>query len=385
MQKSAGISKAVKPSALGGVGARGATASGGGAAAPNAIGTKQWSKPDALSRKEVQGGHGSPAAFLITLPKSVADMVKKEGSLNPSKPIGRMFMLPKDSKQELEYVEVDISSGIELLEQHFSKEYLIQSSHPAAPFLLMKEGPDAMRIMARGCGHSFELMQQAHQVFDSTLDERQHETTRTRPMKQSQIKERDHAVKIARGLKGRRTLQSFQIKDLILDKFHRIQPGSGNEFYLERSAIFGCIEFEGRCLRHCPPLPSASNSSFAPSFSGQPEQAIKEEVSKLCNYMSNGDRKGFYELRKVRFFCMIQTFSQPFRMLARPSLLLSAPGIPRAHAKNGDSDNRRGLIVQPILPAQGCAQVELGFQSFYFSLISTSVNSNCKLLLRNDR
>ena len=274
MQKSAGILKAVKPSALGGGGARGVTAGGGsgGAAAPSAIGAKQWNKPDALNRKEVQGGHGSPAAFLITLPKSLADMVKKEGSSNPSQPIGRMFMLPKDSKKELEFVEVDVNSGIELLGQLYDAKKessktsgdLMQSSHPAAPFLLMKEGPDAMRIMARGCGHSFELMQQAHQLFDSTLDEKQHETRLTKPLKAGDIKDRDHAVKIARGLKGRRTLQTFQIKDLILDKFHRIEPGSENEFYLERSAIFGCVEFEGRVLRHSPLL--STSLLIHPSF-----------------------------------------------------------------------------------------------------------------------
>ena len=325
MQKSAGILKAVKPSALGG-GNRGAAAGGGGAAVPSALGTKQWNKPDALNRKEVQGGHGSPAAFLITLPKEIADKVKEMGSLNPSKPIGRVFMLPKDPKKELEFVEVDINSGIELLGEHYDakkeniKQSLMQSTKPAAPFLLMKEGPDAMRIMARGCGHAFEVKKQANDQSVSTLDEGQHQARLTQPLKAGEIKDRDHAVKIARGLKGRRTLQSHEIKDHILEKFHALAPGSENEYYLERSAIFGCEEFEGRVpLRHFPPrLSTSSCSSLCPFFEGQPEQAIKEEVSKLCNYMSNGDRKGFYELKKVRFFCTIAPFLRVGTSLTPP-------------------------------------------------------------------
>jgi hypothetical protein len=222
------IVKAVKPSAL-------------------------WNKPNALNRKDVAGGHGSPAAFLITLPKDLADKVKAR---NPKDPIGRAVLLPRDPKKELEHVELDIHAGIDLLGQHYDARKdnvrkdrdLVQSSRPAAPFLVMNEGADTIRIIARGCGHFFELKNEAEERNFADLDDEQHEQKRTKPLKAGEIKERDQQVKIARGLKGRRTLPSHQIKEIILEKFHNIDIGSENEFYLERSAIFGCVEFEGRFL-----------------------------------------------------------------------------------------------------------------------------------------
>jgi hypothetical protein len=269
-----------------------------------------WNKPDALNKKDVAGGHGSPAAFLITLPKKLADKIKAQ---NPKDPIGRAFLLSKDPKKELEHVELDVNAGIDLLGMHFDSRTdharkfgdLVQSSKPAAPFMLMCEGADSIRIIARGCGHAFELKGEVDDRDVADLDDDQHEQKRTKPLKAGEIKERDLQVKIARGLKGRRTLQPHQIKETILEKFHAIEAGSENEFYLERSAIFGCVEFEGRllCIHH-PHLRFFTFVSFN-SFAGQPEQAIKEEVSKLCNYLSNGDRKGFYELRHVGFSCII--------------------------------------------------------------------------------
>jgi hypothetical protein len=111
--------------------------------------------------------------------------------------------------------------------------------------MLMNEGPDSIRIMARGCGHSYELKDRSKQNDEADLDESQHEQKRTKPMKAGDIKERDQQVKIARGLKGRRTLPPHQIREHILEKFHAIDVGSPFEFYLERSAIFGCEFFEG--------------------------------------------------------------------------------------------------------------------------------------------
>jgi hypothetical protein len=212
-----------------------------------------WNKPEALNRKDVAGGHGSPAAFLITLPKKLADKIKAQ---NPKDPIGRAFLLSKDPKKELEHVDLDINAGIDLLGIHFdartdnaAKHQLVQSSKPAAPFMLMNEGADSIRIIARGCGHAFELKGDLNEREVAELDDDQHEQKRTKPLKAGEIKERDLQVKIARGLKGRRTLQPHQIKETILEKFHAIEAGSENEFYLERSAIFGCEEFEGRLLR----------------------------------------------------------------------------------------------------------------------------------------
>jgi hypothetical protein len=227
----------------------------------------QWIKPDALNRKDVAGGHGSPAAFLITLPKSLADLVKRS---NPKDQIGRVFMLSKDSKKELEHVELDINAGIDLLGRHYDAKKdnlkkqgeLVPSSKPAAPFMLMNEGADSIRIMARGCGHAFELKEMAYQRDFAELDDNLHEQKRTQPLKAGDIKERDLQVKTARGLKGRRTLQSYQIKELILEKFHAIESGSENGFYLERSAIFGCEEFEG-CHSSVKILPYFS---FTPYF-----------------------------------------------------------------------------------------------------------------------
>jgi hypothetical protein len=210
----------------------------------------QWNRPSALSRKDVAGGHGSPAAFLITLPKSLADAIKKS---NPKDHIGRVFLMPKDPKKELDNVELDINAGIDLLGRHYDsrRDNLRKSgelfSKPSAPFMLMNEGADSIRIMARGCGHAFELKEQANQADISELDDSMHEQKRTQPLKAGEIKERDQQVKIARGLKGRRTLLSHQIKEKILEKFHAIEAGSENEFYLERSAIFNCEEFEGGC------------------------------------------------------------------------------------------------------------------------------------------
>ena len=83
--------------------------------------------------------------------------------------------------------------------------------------------------------------------------------------------------------------------------------------------------------------------SFCPAsrsprtFAGQPEQAIKEEVSKLCNYMSNGDRKGFYELKHV---CFLR-----FRAFIRHSLISHVPGIPRSRQKTRGCNDGRGLTV----------------------------------------
>jgi hypothetical protein len=211
----------------------------------------QWNRPSVLSRKDVAGGHGSPAAFLITLPKKLADDIKKS---NPKDHIGRVFLLPKDPKKELEHVELDTNAGIDLLGQHFDskKGNLRRSgdlfSKPASPFMLMNEGPDSIRIIARGCGHAFELKSPEHVIEISELDESLHEFEKTKPLKAGEIKERDQQVKVARGLKGRRTLMSHQIKEIILTKFHDIEVGSENEFYLERSAIFNCIEFEGKTL-----------------------------------------------------------------------------------------------------------------------------------------
>jgi hypothetical protein len=217
----------------------------------------QWIRPSALSRKDVAGGHGSPAAFLITLPKFLADEVKKS---NPKDQIGRVFLLPKDPKKELEHVELDTNAGIELLGRHYdSRKESIEKirdlfSKPAAPFMLMNEGADSIRIIARGCGHAIEIKDSTIRSDISELDDSMHEQYRTQPLKAGEIKERDQQVKIARGLKGRRTLLSHQIKEFILEKFHAIEVGSENEFYLERSAIFNCVEFEGReellCTSH---------------------------------------------------------------------------------------------------------------------------------------
>lgn len=298
----------------------------------------QWIKPDALNRKDIAGGHGSPAAFLITLPKRLADLVKKS---NPKDQLGRVFLLPKDPKKEIEHVELDINAGIDLLGQHYDAKKdnlkkdgdLVPSSKPAAPFMLMNEGADSIRIMARGCGHAFELKEMSYQRDFAELDGNLHEQKRTQPLKAGDIKERDLQVKIARGLKGRRTLQSYEIKEHILEKFHAIDTGSENEFYLERSAIFGCREFEGSrfSIKFLPCF------SFTRSFAGQPEQAIKEEVSKLCNYMSNGDRKGFYELKHV---CFLRC-----RTFIRHSPISHVPGIPRSRQKTRGCNDGRGLTV----------------------------------------
>jgi len=234
----------------------------------------QWIKPDALNRKDVAGGHGSPAAFLITLPKKLADLVKKS---NPKDQLGRVFLLPKDSKKEIEHVELDINAGIDLLGQHFDaknlKYTLVPSSKPAAPFMLMNEGTDSIRIMARGCGHSFELKTMGDERDFAALDDNLHEQKRTQPLKAGDIKERDLQVKIARGLKGRRTLQSYEIKEHILEKFHAIDTGSENEFYLERSAIFGCREFEGSRFS----IMFLPCSSFTPFLQVNPNRQLKRK------------------------------------------------------------------------------------------------------------
>jgi hypothetical protein len=92
-------------------------------------------------------------------------------------------------------------------------------------------------------------------------------------------------------------LHSYLIKETILEKFHNIDVGSDHEFHFECSAIFGCVEFEGMRIR--------DRTVFSFNHLLQPVQAIKEEVSKLRKYMSNLDRKGFYELKLVCYSFVI--------------------------------------------------------------------------------
>jgi len=100
------------------------------------------------------------------------------------------------------------------------------------------------------------------------------------PLKAGDMEERDLQVKIARGLKGRRTLQRpMRSRNTSWRNFTPSTPDQEYEFYLERSAILWLQGVERLFLAFS--IKFLPCFSFTRSFAGQPEQAIKEKLRTL--------------------------------------------------------------------------------------------------------